>query len=179
MKNLLKKLTLTTALILGMFMPLGYATTHALSPAQDACDGITAAGGQCNASSGTDGFNKIIALVINVLSMIVGAVAVIMLIIGGFRYIMSNGDSNGTAAAKNTIMYAIIGLVIVLFAQLIVAFVFDKASDASSGGSGGGGNNNSGANQQQNSNTNGSGTSGNQPNPTTPNDGGSSAGVGD
>lgn len=46
-----------------------------------------------------------------------------MIIVGGFRYVISGGDSNGVSGAKNTIMYAIIGLVIVLFAQIIVKFV--------------------------------------------------------
>jgi hypothetical protein len=49
-----------------------------------------------------------------------------MIIIGGFRYITAGGDSNNVSAAKNTIIYAIIGLVIVAFAQIIVQFVLNK-----------------------------------------------------
>jgi hypothetical protein len=51
-----------------------------------------------------------------------------MVIIGGFRYIVSNGDSNGVSGAKNTILYAIVGLVIVLFAQVIVRFVLTRVT---------------------------------------------------
>ncbi len=122
-----------------LFTPL---LVHA-SPADEACAGIQAAGGECDASgtAGADGFKTIVGTIINVLSILVGAVSVIFIIIGGFRYIISNGDSNGVTSAKNTIMYAVVGLVVVLFAQVLVAFVFSKAQDAAtgSGGSGSGG----------------------------------------
>ena len=58
-----------------------------------------------------------------------GAVSVLMIIIGGFRYVISGGDSNGIQGAKNTIIYALVGLVIVLFSQIIVRFVL-KATTA-------------------------------------------------
>jgi hypothetical protein len=51
-----------------------------------------------------------------------------MIIYGGFRYITSGGDSNGVTAAKNTILYAIIGLIIVALAQIIVNFVLNKTT---------------------------------------------------
>lgn len=68
--------------------------------------------------------------VINILSVIVGIIAVIMIIIGGFRYITSGGDPNRIASAKNTIIYALIGLLIAVFAQVIVRFVLKQSSDA-------------------------------------------------
>lgn len=73
--------------------------------------------------------NRIIKLVINILSLIVGVVAVIMIIISGLKYITSGGDTNNVTSAKNTILYAIIGLIIVALAQVIVRFVLDKAAD--------------------------------------------------
>ncbi len=66
--------------------------------------------------------------IINIFSIVVGTVSVIMIIIGGFRYIISGGDSTGVTAAKNTILYAIVGLVIVLFAQVIVRFVITNVA---------------------------------------------------
>ena len=73
--------------------------------------------------SGDSSFNNLIQKIINVFSIVVGAVSVIMIIIGGFRYIISGGDSSGVSGAKNTILYAVVGLVIVIFAQVIVRFV--------------------------------------------------------
>jgi ABC-type Fe3+ transport system permease subunit len=58
--------------------------------------------------------------------------AVIMIIYAGFRYVTSGGSDEGVKAAKNTILYAIVGLVIVALAQLIVHFVINKTSQASS-----------------------------------------------
>lgn len=123
----LKTLIIGIVTILGLtFMPgLIFA-----SPASDACDGIKAAGGTCDTTAGNKGVENIVTTVINVLSFVVGAVAVIMIIIGGLRYVISGGDSNGISGAKNTILYAIVGLVVVLFAQVIVAFVYKSATTA-------------------------------------------------
>jgi|JI10StandDraft_1071094.scaffolds.fasta_scaffold29100_6 hypothetical protein len=68
--------------------------------------------------------------IINVFSVIVGVIAVIMIIWGGLKYITSGGDSGKVTSAKNTIIYAIIGLIIVALAQFIIQFVLKKASDA-------------------------------------------------
>ncbi len=67
--------------------------------------------------------DTLIRNVINILLWAIGIVSVIMIIIGGIRYATSNGDSNQVTAAKNTIMYAVIGLVIAIFAYAIVNFV--------------------------------------------------------
>jgi hypothetical protein len=59
-------------------------------------------------------------------SLVVGVVAVIMIIIAGFKYITSGGDSGNVTSAKNTILYAIIGLVVVALSQFIVKFVLGR-----------------------------------------------------
>lgn len=56
---------------------------------------------------------------------ILGALSVLMIIIGGIRYIVSTGNPQQTTAAKNSIIYAIVGLVISLAAFVIVNFIFD------------------------------------------------------
>jgi len=89
------------------------------SVSSDTCTGA-------DVSGGATGLTNLIKLVINIFSVIVGAVAVIMIIVGGFRYITSGGDSNNVSGAKNTIIYAIIGLVIVAIAQFVVQFVLNK-----------------------------------------------------
>ena len=82
----------------------------------------------CDTQEGvaTDKVNNLITTVINVFSAVVGVAAVIMIIWSGFRYITSGGDSNKVSGAKNTIIYAVIGLIIVALAQFIVKFVLDK-----------------------------------------------------
>jgi len=88
----------------------------------------TAATCQDDSSDGTS-LNSVIRLVINMFSLIVGAVSVIMIIYAGFKYITSGGNDSNVGAAKNTILYAVIGLVIVALAQIIVKFVLTKAAD--------------------------------------------------
>ena len=78
----------------------------------------------------SDQVNDIIRLVINIFSLIVGVISVIMIIIGGLKYITSGGDSGNVSGAKNTILYAVIGLVVVALAQVIVRFVLDSTANA-------------------------------------------------
>jgi fumarate reductase subunit D len=81
-----------------------------------------------NNNAGTDKVNNIITTVVNIFSAIVGIVSVIMIIYGGFKYISSGGDSSKVTEAKNTIVYAVIGLVVVAMAQFIVQFVLNKVT---------------------------------------------------
>ena len=62
--------------------------------------------------------------VVNIFLYFVGAVAVIVVIWGGFQYITSSGDSQKATTAKNTIMYAVIGIVVVVMSYAIVNWVF-------------------------------------------------------
>ena len=72
--------------------------------------------------------DQIVSQIINILSLAVGVVAVVMIIIGGFKYVTSGGDSGNVTGAKNTILYAVVGLVVVALAQVIVRFVVDRAT---------------------------------------------------
>jgi hypothetical protein len=90
----------------------------------DVCAGIGLTGGNCGDKGA--GVTTVVKGIINILSIIVGIAAVIMIIVGGFKYITSAGDTNGIASAKNTVIYALVGLVIVALAQTIVFFVMGK-----------------------------------------------------
>lgn len=76
-----------------------------------------------NSVEATNNVQNLVTKVLNIFSWVVGVVSVIMIIFGGFKYITSGGDANGVTGAKNTILYAIVGLVIVALAQVIVRFV--------------------------------------------------------
>lgn len=92
----------------------------------------TGTGAACTAApdTGTQKIQDIVTLIVNIFSIIVGIVAVIMIVVGGFKYITSGGDSGNITSAKNTIVYAVIGLVIVALAQFIVKFILNKVSTA-------------------------------------------------
>ena len=72
--------------------------------------------------AGSD-LTTIVTRIINVAMAVLGVVCVVMLIVGGYNYTMSNGDASKVTKAKNTILYAVIGLVIALLALAIVNFV--------------------------------------------------------
>lgn len=72
--------------------------------------------------------------VVNTMLFIIGFLSVIMLIWGGLRYIISGGNAAAVTAAKNTILYAIVGLIIAIFAYAIVNFVIGSLTGGASGG---------------------------------------------
>lgn len=89
-----------------------------------ACQGIEASGQSC--ASGDAAMTRVIKAAIDILSIIVGVAAVIMIIISGLRYVTSGGDSSSVSSAKRGLLYAVIGLVITALAQAIVRFVFSR-----------------------------------------------------
>jgi len=68
-------------------------------------------------------FQGIVKPIIQTLILIIGGIAVVVIVIGGLMYVLSAGDANNVKRAKDTIMYAAIGLIVALIAQTIVSFV--------------------------------------------------------
>jgi hypothetical protein len=77
----------------------------------------------CGNSCGNASLTAIMANLTNALIFLVGAISVIMMVIGGLRYVTSNGDSKSVEGAKNTITYAVIGIIVAIAAYAIVNFV--------------------------------------------------------
>src|ERR1035437_5008082 len=75
-------------------------------------------GKECKGS----GITKIVGAAVTVLSIIIGAAAVLMIVVSGLRYITSGGESSKVSAAKTTLIYALIGVAIAALAQLLVHF---------------------------------------------------------
>lgn len=69
------------------------------------------------------GDSGIFSEITNVLLFVIGAIAVIMIVIGGLRYVISGGDAKQVDAAKNTILYAIIGIIVAILAYAIINFI--------------------------------------------------------
>lgn len=67
-----------------------------------------------------------VKLILSIVFAVIGALALLFITLGGFRYIISQGDPQGTAKAKNTIIYAVAGLLVALGAEAIVTFVIGK-----------------------------------------------------
>lgn len=116
MKKALKYVLPAVIILVGVLMLMPEASALTLQEGAEAarCDGCPA-----NLFGDTGVFKK----VTNTILYIVGIIAVVMLIIGGIKYVVSGGDSKKVTDAKNTVLYAIIGLVIAFLAFAIVNFV--------------------------------------------------------
>ncbi len=90
-------------------------------------DAQTSAKTLCGATV-KDNVQDIVKDVINTILVVLGMVAVIMIVIGGIRYTTSNGDSSSVKAAKDTILYAVVGLIVAILSYAIVNFVLGRFS---------------------------------------------------
>ncbi|HMT18630.1 MAG TPA: hypothetical protein PKD20_04425 [Candidatus Saccharibacteria bacterium] len=130
----IKRIVLTLVATLGLIAPIAVTASAADADVNGglACGAnLNFAGGTSCTEDGNDAGTKVDNLVknvINIISLVVGIAAVVMIIIGGLRYVTSNGDSGQVGNAKNTILYAVVGLVVVALAQVIVRFVVAKAT---------------------------------------------------
>ena len=112
--------------------------TVVVAPVVGAAETTIQAG--ADAARGTDqtadlfGTTGIFRTITNVLLFVLGAISVIMIIIGGLRYVISGGNSTAVTAAKNTILYAIVGVVVALLAYAIVNFVLNSFAGGGAGG---------------------------------------------
>lgn len=131
MKRLVTVLGITAMITGFIFAPIGGspATISANTP-ETATDAVCAGLGGCDEAATNTTVNSTVATVINILSLIGAVIAVIMIIIGGIRFVTSSGDSSATASARNTVIYSLVGLVIIALAQLIVRFVLERAAPA-------------------------------------------------
>ena len=80
------------------------------------------------------GDGSVFTVIVNTMLFIIGAVAVVMVIFGGFRYVVSGGNAANVTAAKNTILYAIVGVIVALLSYAIIEFVLASLDVGSSGG---------------------------------------------
>jgi cytochrome bd-type quinol oxidase subunit 2 len=109
---------------------LSPATAFAITPAaNEACQGVGLATGSGCSDNGTQ-VSSTLNTFINIFSAIVGIVAVIMIIIAGLQFITSGGNAQNVTKARSSLLYAIVGLIVVVSAQLIVHFVITQATTA-------------------------------------------------
>lgn len=130
MKSIIKKISQGLLLIPVLVLGLSFVATPAYAAPGDCKDGTydINSGAACAKGNSTPeslfgGNNSIFRIVTNVLLFLVGAISVIMLIIGGIRYVISGGDQAQVTSAKNTILYAVVGIVVAFLAYAAVNFV--------------------------------------------------------
>lgn len=112
-------------------LSLGFISSpvHAASPQQLTCEGSGGkwSGGRCreNRANGPS-VPTTIKSVINILLFVVGAIAVIVIVVSAFRFVNSGGDTQQVSKAKDAIIYALVGVVVAAAAYVIVNFVLEQ-----------------------------------------------------
>lgn len=136
MKQMLRKISAVAALVpaavFGLVASLGIAVLVGSAPVQADCEPGQGLGGaindDCTLGSGQQsklvGSGGMVTDIINIMLFVIGILCVIMIIWGGIRYTISNGASDKVKDAKNTILYAVVGLVIAIIAYALVNWVF-------------------------------------------------------
>ncbi len=128
-KYLSTKIRLLAILLLFSSTLVSIGTQPAKVAAQnfgEVCHGVAYTGDNCDKPNDTKAqtsLNKLITRALEIFSLIVGIVAVVMIMFGGFRYITAGGDSGKISSAQQTIIYALVGLVVAAMARSIAWYI--------------------------------------------------------
>lgn len=119
--------SLTVLLLCILAVP---ASASAFDPFQTVCQTGGSSSSVCTTdaggSSGTDPVTTKIAEVTELIAYAAGIIAVIIIIVSGIRFMTSGGDSNSVNAARSTLIYAAIGLVVIAVGESLILFVLSK-----------------------------------------------------
>src|SRR6478672_8818782 len=110
MKQRLMGLLVAAGLVagLGLFMPAPVAAINVF----DSCASDKAKDSPVCKEANTDSINDPVQSIIGLLLFAIGTVSVVMIIVGGIRYVISNGEAAKIKQAKDTILYAVVGLIV-------------------------------------------------------------------
>lgn len=115
-KGLLTVLALMVA-FLGAVAPAHAAVNVIKNPSGDQADAAKVVN-----NDGNKTFQQTMTQIISTLFVVLGMIAVIMIVIGGIRYATANGDQGAIKSAKNTILYAVVGVIVAMLSYAIVNF---------------------------------------------------------
>jgi len=131
----MKRILLVIAVLFGMsFIGLNLAApTYAASGdvLDNACGSVKGGGDSAacaNDEESISGTGGVLYKVTRLVSVIAGITAVIVIIAGGLMFVTSNGDASKAGTARNTILYAAIGLVVIVLSQAIVTLIVNRAT---------------------------------------------------
>lgn len=126
----MKRILLIVTAFLSVLAVSTPAVVMAATAKDSVCEGVglTTGTNGCAEPADSPDVETTILNVIRLLGLIVGIASVIMIIFGGFRFITSSGDSAKIASARDTVLYAIVGLVVAALSQAIVAWVLSRAT---------------------------------------------------
>ena len=140
--NVLKRILLSVVVVTGLVVAPVFQSSTALaeapaalvpvdtSPKAQLCGGSggvwDSATKICTNADSGGSLESYFKIITNILLFVIGAISVVMIIVGGIKYVVSGGDQKAVTDAKSTIMYAVVGLVISIMAYAIVNFVLSN-----------------------------------------------------
>lgn len=122
----MKRLIVLLALAAALVAPA--AASAQFDPFGDVCEGQSNAA-VCESRSGEDpiaGEHGVIRRIVRIFSFVVGAATVIIIIFAGLKFITAGGDSTKIATARDSLLYALIGVIVFVFSELILRFVISR-----------------------------------------------------
>lgn len=129
MQILVRKSFVILSIVVAIFVFVGFVAPQAVEAqgAKEAvCDSLLG-NENCVEDDDSATVDGMLQTALNILSFVAGVIAVIMIIIAGLKFMTSQGDASKAASARNTVIYAIIGIVIVVLSQVIVQFVLSES----------------------------------------------------
>lgn len=120
------KLIIASLLCLGLLLGSVAPALAQTETQQTVCQNLRGAVRQECLAANDSTVTDLAATAIDILSLIIGAVSVLVIVIAGLMYVLSGGNPDRTKQAKDAILYAIVGIVIAAAAQLIVRFVLSS-----------------------------------------------------
>lgn len=129
--NKIKNAFIVIGIVVGMASILLPAPVGAINVFNDACENDPNSA-VCKAQNGNnkDNLYSFITVIINTLYTVLAIAAVLVIVISGATFIMSNGDSTLVTAAKNRVLYAVIGLIVATLAWALVNFIVEQLAKA-------------------------------------------------
>ena len=134
----MKKMLLFIVMIAGMFAYTPLPAAHAADPLGRTCNQLEKdstispkkkealkKSAACDTGDGNP-ITGVIKNITNVVSAVVGIAAVIMIIVGGISMMLAGGDTQKFANGRNTVLYAVIGIIVVVLAQALVRFILSR-----------------------------------------------------
>lgn len=128
MKNLLKKSWIVTGMLVFASVAVPVVGATVAQAQGNAAQEMLSGAGTTGQEDGPE-VESSITKIVNILLFLLGVVAVIAIIVGGIMYAVSSGDAGRAKAAKDTIMYAVIGLIVAILAYAIVNFVISSFAE--------------------------------------------------
>jgi hypothetical protein len=131
MKRIIQTLILAALLCLPLLHMAGVASAVCPGVTENSAqDQVLEGAGQAGADCSSNKIQNTVSSIVDILSIVVGIAAIIMILVSGFKYITSGGDSSKVSSAKQTLIYALVGVAVAALAQVLVSVTLSTATDA-------------------------------------------------